>query len=423
MAGADPQIEWYLAREGQQYGPLTDPEMQKLVELGHLRLTDLVWRQGFPDWRPASVVFPMRPTTPAPTPAAPPSERYRASEATRQAPHQRPVRTAGPDRSVARVSEATAAASRTAAAMHPTASQHEPYFLAAGAEGRSRIDRTGGVTRPRHTMRRLLRAVFVLAIVAGGGWLVVTQYGKLAGLASLEPGRPGPAAETSEAPPFRVSGNTVGDIDRNFQRAALWRVIKQEFPEWYIQRLNEVAKLRSEQRDDVAMARYLVEAVVALRRKHAAQALAASPDTLRMVAGAFLDTLKHLSKYGVEACYGYISQGERSPAMLTLMNEHSDYLQRQTTAVFEAVAEGRKSPQTHLPPRKDDYDALARVLTERGWSQTDLQLFTDPRALARASPEQVCKMVQDWFAAQLAIQEPEIQLRLLFESLRPVVAG
>jgi hypothetical protein len=421
MAGADPQIEWYLAREGQQYGPLNNLEMQKLVELGHLRPSDLVWRHGFPDWRPASVVFPMRPT-PMPTPSAPPSERNRVSEAARQVPHQQPVRTAGPDRSFARVSEATAAASRTAAAMHPTASQHEPILVAAGAEGRSRIDRTG-VTRPRHTMRRLLRAVFVLAIVAGGGWLVVTQYGKLAGLARLEPARPGPAAETSEAPPFRVSGDTVGEIDRNFQRAALWRVIKQEFPEWYIQRLDEVAKLRSEQRDDVAMARYLVEAVVALRRKHATQALAASPDMLRMVAGAFLDTLKHLSKYGVEACYGYISQGERSAAMLTLMDEHSEYLQRQTTAVFEAVAEGRKSPQTHLPPRKDDYDALARVLTERGWSPSDLQLFTDPRALARASPEQVCKMVQDWFAAQLAIQEPEIQLRLLFESLRPVVAG
>jgi hypothetical protein len=35
----------------------------------------------------------------------------------------------------------------------------------------------------------------------------------------------------------------------------------------------------------------------------------------------------------------------------------------------------------------------------------------------------VCKMVQDWFAAQLAITEPDIQVRLLFQSLRPVVAG
>jgi hypothetical protein len=103
--------------------------------------------------------------------------------------------------------------------------------------------------------------------------------------------------------------------------------------------------------------------------------------------------------------------------------QHSERLQRQTTAVFEAVAEGRKSPQLHLPPRKADYDVLSQGLIERGWSQSDLQLFTDTRALARAKPEQVCKMVQDWFAAHLAIKEPEIQLRLLFESLRPIVAG
>jgi hypothetical protein len=103
--------------------------------------------------------------------------------------------------------------------------------------------------------------------------------------------------------------------------------------------------------------------------------------------------------------------------------ENSDPLQRQTTAVFEAVAEGRRSPQMHLPPRRDDYEALARMLTERGWSQSDLQLFNDPRALTRANPEQVCSMVQDWFAAQLAMEEPAIQLRLLAQSLRPVVAG
>jgi hypothetical protein len=32
-------------------------------------------------------------------------------------------------------------------------------------------------------------------------------------------------------------------------------------------------------------------------------------------------------------------------------------------------------------------------------------------------------MVQDWFAAQIAIKDPAVQLRLLIESLRPVVAG
>jgi hypothetical protein len=414
MAGADPQIEWYLAREGQQYGPLTHLEMQKLVEFGHLRPTDLIWRQGFPDWRTASAVFPMHPgPMPTPVAAAPPSERFRAGEAMRQVPHRQPARAGAPDQ--------TPATSRAAAAPHAAASQPELYRLAVGAEGRAGGSRTA-TKRPHHTIRRLLGAASVLAIVAGGAWLLLSQYDKLPGQSGVEIAPWGSTA--SGSPPFRVSGDTVGAVDRGFQSASLWRVIKQEFPEWYAQRLNEVAKLKSEQRDDEAVTRYLVEAVVALRRKHAAQALAASPAALRTVATTFLDNLKFLSKHSVEACYGFIAQGEMSAAVLPLINkpEHT-HLQRQTTAVFEAVAEGRRAPLTHLPPRKDDYDALARLLTERGWSQSDLQLFNDPQALARANPEQVCKLVQDWFAAQLAIQEPELQLRLLFNSLRPVVAG
>jgi hypothetical protein len=32
-------------------------------------------------------------------------------------------------------------------------------------------------------------------------------------------------------------------------------------------------------------------------------------------------------------------------------------------------------------------------------------------------------MVQDWFAAQLSVPDAEVQIRLLVEALRPVVAG
>ena len=46
-----------------------------------------------------------------------------------------------------------------------------------------------------------------------------------------------------------------------------------------------------------------------------------------------------------------------------------------------------------------------------------------PLPAAQAAPEQVCKMVQDWFTAQLSIEDKDVQLRLLIESLKPVVAG
>ncbi len=60
MSGPASNAQWYLARDGQQFGPISDAEMAKFVELGHLKATDLLWREGFPDWRPAMMVFPPR---------------------------------------------------------------------------------------------------------------------------------------------------------------------------------------------------------------------------------------------------------------------------------------------------------------------------------------------------------------------------
>ena len=89
-----------------------------------------------------------------------------------------------------------------------------------------------------------------------------------------------------------------------------------------------------------------------------------------------------------------------------------------------------RAPLLRVGPRgssefkeKSDYDALAGDLAKRGWTQADMQLFSDERALARASPEKVCQLVHDWFAAQLDVKDPDMQLRLLVDSLKPVVAG
>jgi hypothetical protein len=54
-------IEWYMARDGQQYGRLSDAEMKKFHELGHLQASDRLWRKGFADWRPAGEVFDIAP--------------------------------------------------------------------------------------------------------------------------------------------------------------------------------------------------------------------------------------------------------------------------------------------------------------------------------------------------------------------------
>src|SRR5690606_19820090 len=104
MAGPAPPIEWYIARDGKQYGPLTDLEMRKFVELGHLRPSDLVWRYGFPDWRPALAVFPPQPRpqpAPPPQPARHPEQRGSAETRDRAREDQPPSQRQQPSPSFA----------------------------------------------------------------------------------------------------------------------------------------------------------------------------------------------------------------------------------------------------------------------------------------------------------------------------------
>src|SRR5690349_11945615 len=70
MTGQQAEIQWYIARDGKQHGPLSDIEMRTFVAQGHLKPTDLIWRPGFADWRPAPAVFPFQQQQPPPS--APP---------------------------------------------------------------------------------------------------------------------------------------------------------------------------------------------------------------------------------------------------------------------------------------------------------------------------------------------------------------
>lgn len=63
--------EWYYAIDGQQHGPVSNRELHDLAGSGGLQPTDLVWQDGFADWKPASEVaglFPAHGSTPTPPP-------------------------------------------------------------------------------------------------------------------------------------------------------------------------------------------------------------------------------------------------------------------------------------------------------------------------------------------------------------------
>lgn len=508
MTGASPtEIQWYLARDGQQHGPLNDIEMRKLVELGYLRETDLIWRQGFPDWRPAPSVFPPPGPAKLPAPAAPPPPVAAAPQPPATAPAPQPSRTAPPTAQPAPVAQqlrpaaqpqpqpqvqqpqaqapapqqqqpaerrqpqfipqtqpiaAQPAPVRAPAPMAPAASAPAPPAQGAAPApaapkpspiGRAMVpvpaepadDEIDEVEdAPRGRGRKIAVAATILLLLGGGGFAAYKYRDKLAKVVSS---MPRPAAEATDKAPAAagkpatalpkatiaypkiamlgaLSGDTAA-IDAHFQKQPVWAVVKKEFPEWYGERLAEVAKLNAEKQPEPAVAKHIVQQLVALRRQHAEQALSASTPRLKTIASAFLDNLQRLRAYHTNACYSFISQGETSPVVVEMLQnqDHSGPIAAQVKAIFEAVGEGRAKPVKHGAPSKDDYTVLADQLTKLGWSQTDLQLFADPRALARTSPERVCKMVLDWFQAHIDIPDAAAQERLLVETLRPVVSG
>ena len=131
----------------------------------------------------------------------------------------------------------------------------------------------------------------------------------------------------------------------------------------------------------------MARALMALRRQNFTYALAASFPKLKAVATTFYANLVELQKQSNDACFEFISHGEASSTVVALLqgSPHVAHLQAQLTAVFEAIADGRTAARVYPQPRKSDYDALASDLTQRGWTQADMQLFRRAGACARRS--------------------------------------
>lgn len=472
MTAPEPDVQWYIARDGRQYGPVSAVEMAKLVELNHLKPTDLLWRPGFADWRPALTVFPTAVPPPAPDiPAASPSAAAPAGRSSAERASPSPSMTGAEPRSVTAQPEPRHAPSpskepavtRPAAAPAATeaaanAALRASQATAAVRDGEGAGRGWGGALAAAAAIALLASGVGSYIVLKGGtgtdkknatpvvaaasgpnkvsaadGGATASDAASPASAAVQEPApapAPAPVAAAVSAPPAPASAVMrppldATEIEKRLQKSEVWQLLKRDYAEWYGARMKEVSTLPGEQRTEQNIGRHLVAALVALRRDNAEKALAASTDKLKRVAAAFLDNLHRLANGDVNACFNFISQGESSPAVAQdlVQGTGSSPIQKQIIAILDAIGEGAKSPRDHEKPQKTDYDALAEQLTKLGWTQSDLQLFADPKALARAEPAKVCKMVQDWFSAHLSISDAAVQERLLVETLRPVVAG
>ncbi len=461
-------IQWYIARDGKQHGPLTDVEMRTFVAHNYLRLSDLIWRPGMPEWQSAPNIFPT------------------AFEALGQEPKQ----------------------ASNGSQLAVVQAQHAQYPKTAPAHQRdlqsSDFDAQTDPRPERSVVKRLALAAVAITVIGGGAFAVTTYRGTImdmvAGASSgsmannapvvsappsdtpstataqtgpapnapsdpsatasaappaasdvippppppadtttssvsspgPDPSSDAPNAQTQVAaidpqPPASAPSSTIdgSPLDQRLQKVQVWALIKKEYPDWYSTQISAANKLVADNKTDNDVAALLAQGIVNLRRQNADKALAASSDRLQAIAVAFLEHLKSLRAQSVSACFGFISKGETSPAVVQMMEhpETATALNNQADAVFEAISEGGKNPVKHDSAVKSDYDILIKELGKLGWKEEDLQVFSNPKLLAKREPEQVCRMVQEWFVAHLAVQDKAVRDRLLYETLKPVVSG
>jgi hypothetical protein len=550
MSATDSSMQWYVARDGRQHGPISDMEMRKLVELGHLRPADLIWRAGFADWRPAHTVFSSAP--PAPTPSIPttaPSQQ-RASIAPRF--EATGGRAAQPTISAAQQAVQTAAAQQAAQVamaqqqqntvrtqptqpvqtqptaqpmfqqpifqhinqnqpvtqpvsqqpqpqtqpifqpvlqerqvltgeiaapqMQPVAPQpmsasrpnFEPRFEAAPrreqTQSQPEADFDDDEAPRGRGLRRFAIAASVAMLIGGGGYGAYksglgpdTLNGlkdKAISYAKANLGGPtGPASAPSEPAPVQqaavegvaasapetttaavapataaITGaapDVAKSLEAKLQQHTHWQLIATEFPDWYRERVMGGAKLLSEDKPEAEVSQYLAKSLVELRRSNADAALAASPETLKKMAGNFQGLVSRMGQEGAPTCMTFISSGEANPAVVDMANNPAKNaeINAHFSSIFAAISEGRKTPVQHAAPADGDYKLLVAQLVKLGWTQAELELFADPKGSSRTTPERYCKMMQDFFQAHLSLPDAAVQERLLHRTLKLVVAG
>ncbi len=64
--------QWYISRNSQNIGPMTEAELRQKMQTGELLATDHVWTEGLADWVPVPQIATVLPPLPAPVPAPPP---------------------------------------------------------------------------------------------------------------------------------------------------------------------------------------------------------------------------------------------------------------------------------------------------------------------------------------------------------------
>lgn len=67
--------EWHYSKSGNSFGPVSGQQLKQFAASGELQPTDLVWKEGMPEWRPVGEVRGLMPSATPPVSKGPPQPR------------------------------------------------------------------------------------------------------------------------------------------------------------------------------------------------------------------------------------------------------------------------------------------------------------------------------------------------------------
>ena len=150
--------QWYWMQGGQKRGPVEDAGLRQLAAKGQLKPTDMIWREGLPNWVPAGNVkglFPPQTQTPATT--VPPAAAARAAKPVAIPPPPPPPRPATPPQAAPPPPPAPVAARLVEPGTPPQATPPPPPPQAApSAQAPASAARTSPSAMPRQNLYKVL---------------------------------------------------------------------------------------------------------------------------------------------------------------------------------------------------------------------------------------------------------------------------
>lgn len=189
---------WYIARRGQQHGPITEMELSVFVKEGYLLADDLIWRQGLPDWVRAEQLETLldRPSKPGSEALGPASDAADAKASAAPEMRSKDDAEAGPFDAMPEPGP------RLRAPAEAAPGQAEAAASASSADAAPRGKRSSA-----GFVRWALLAVSIVAGAAGAYWFLVTPKSldkdqeRIAAIDKAEPAPKARAAPQTESAP------------------------------------------------------------------------------------------------------------------------------------------------------------------------------------------------------------------------------